>query len=111
MMEGRQIGRRRPRWTYLLRLAWREGRTTERLLVAYIASAAILVLLAVAIVTIASGVSPRAAIWFWFVSLGGIIAFPGFQGPIYDSAYGLGFLRATLSQDWMRQSDRQYYQE
>src|SRR2546427_11026844 len=111
MTKGRRMGRRRPRGTYLLRLAWRAGGTTERLLVAYIASSAMLTILAVAIVTIISGVNPREAIWFWFVSFGGIVAFPGFQGPIYDSAYGLGFLRATLSQDWMRQSDREYYQE
>src|SRR2546421_6682840 len=111
MTKGRRMGRRRARGTYLLRLAWRAGGTTERLLVAYIASSAILTILAVAIVTIITGVNPREAIWFWFVSFGGIVAFPGFQGPIYDSAYGLGFLRATLSQHWMRQSDREYYQE
>src|SRR5438552_18796470 len=74
------MGRRRPRWTYLLRLAWREGRTTERLFVAYIASVTILVLSVVAIITIVSGVSSHEAIWFWFVSLGGIVCFPGFPG-------------------------------
>jgi hypothetical protein len=67
--------------------------------------------LAVTIITIVSGVSSREAIWFWFVALGGIIVFPAFQGPMYDSAYGLGFLQATLAQDWMTPSDRAYYQE
>ena len=45
-----------------------------------IASVAILVLSVVAIITIVSGVSSHEAIWFWFVSLGGIVCFPGFPG-------------------------------
>src|SRR2546428_2909765 len=102
---------RRPRWIALLRLAWREGEGAERCFVAYIASSPLVALLAVVTIAILSGVSAGEAVWLGFVALGGIVAFPAFQGPIYDSAYSLGFVKATLSQDWMRQADRDYYTE
>ncbi len=110
-MRLRGKARRRPRWPELLRLAWREGETAERIFVAYIACCVPLAVLGVAIITVASGVGPREAIWFWFVAFAGIISFPGFQGPIYDSAYSIGFLRATLAQNWLRHADREYYTE
>ncbi len=111
MMKSPHDMRRRPRWTQLLRLAWAEGGRMQRFLVAYIASSPFVATAAVALITLTSGVGANKAVWIWFVALGGIVLFPAFQGPIYDSAYSLNFMKTTLSQDWMRPADREYYTE
>lgn len=110
-MSPRRTARRRPRWTQLLRLAWVEGGPVERFLVAYVGSSPLLGVVAVSIITVAGGVGAAESIWVWFVALGGIVVFPAFQGPIYDSAYSLDFMKVSLSQDWMRPIDREYYTE
>jgi hypothetical protein len=110
-MTTRRGRRRRPRWITLLRLAWRNGDGVERAFVVYIAGAPFLAVLVGAIITLSSGISAGEAILLWFVALGGIVVFPAFQGPMYDSAYGLDFIRAILAQDWLRPVDREYYTE
>lgn len=102
---------KKPGWASLLRIAWQEGGRIERVLVAYIVCSPLLGISALALLASLSGVRGQQALMLWVGAVVPLVMFPVFQGPIYDSAYGLAFMRRTLSQGWMTPQDREYYSE